>query len=178
MKTRILIVDDNEAIRRALKALLETHADWEVCGQAHNGEQGIAKAAELKPDLIILDLVMPVMDGLQTARAIAKILPAAPILLHTQHYSPQIELEAKKFGVRQVVAKAQPTESLFKAIEALLSAGLVIPPPDSTLATALTTATIAEGAAIDTATPPNQSQTTNDSTATVSDSATNSPKME
>lgn len=165
MKARILIVDDNDAIRKALTALLETHADWEVCGQAKNGEEGVAKAAELKPDLIILDLVMPVMDGLQTSRAIAKILPNAPILLHTQHYSKVIELEAKKFGVRQVVAKSHPAEALFKAIESLLSPIPAVTIQDSAEASAFTAAAIAESSAttesakLDTVIPPKQSQT-------------------
>jgi NarL family two-component system response regulator LiaR len=176
MKTRILIVDDNEAIRKALTALLETHANWEVCGQARNGKEGVAKATELKPDLIVLDLVMPVMDGFQTARAIAKVLPAAPILLHTQHYSPEIELEAKKFGVRQVVAKSHPAEKLFQALESLLSAGVAIPPEDSAVASGLTAATIAESATIDTQLPAKQSQTTEGSA--FSDPAINGQAMD
>ncbi|HXN23690.1 MAG TPA: response regulator transcription factor [Candidatus Dormibacteraeota bacterium] len=159
MKTRILIVDDNDAIRKALTALLETHDGWEVCGQAQNGRDGLARAVELRPDLIILDLVMPLMDGLQTAREIAKILPDAPILLHTQHYSPEIELEAKKFGVRQVMAKTDPAETLFHALESLLSARTTIPGQDSAVASALTAATIAENATIDTSKPEKSSQT-------------------
>lgn len=101
---------------------------------------------------------MPVMDGLQTARTIAKISPAVPILMHTQHYSPEIELEAKKFGVRQVVAKTHPAELLFKVIESLLNTAETIEAQDSASA-ALVAATIAERAALDTANsskqPPN-----------------------
>jgi NarL family two-component system response regulator LiaR len=132
---------------------------WEVCGQVQNGREGLAKAAELRPDLIILDLVMPVMDGLQTAREIAKILPDAPILLHTQHYSPEIVLEAKKFGVRQVLAKTGPAETLFQALESLASTRTTIPGQDSAVATALTAATIAENATIDTTKPEKPSPT-------------------
>jgi DNA-binding NarL/FixJ family response regulator len=153
MKARILIVDDNEAIRRALTALLQTRVDWEVCGQAQNGEEGVAKAAELHPDLIILDLVMTGMDGLRTALAIGKRSPTVPILLHTQHCSPAIELEAKKFGVRKVVAKAQPVEILFRAIEELLGAGQAIPAESSPAASAIAAATIAESTHIDTTFP-------------------------
>lgn len=163
MKSRILIVDDNEAIRRALTALLETRENWEVCGHAENGEDGVAKALELKPDLIILDLVMPVMDGLQTARIIAQASPAVPILMHTQHYSPEIELEAKKFGVRQVVAKTHPAELLFKVIESLLSSPRAIESQDSAAA-ALTAATIAERTAMNTPAPAKQTSTTDAAT--------------
>src|SRR6266849_7060059 len=105
MLSRILIADDHDLIRRLIKRKLEDHADW-VCIEAVNGQQALVKATELKPEIIILDLAMPVMDGLTAAREIVKILPAAPIVIHTTHFSEQIKCEAKKIGVREVLPKA------------------------------------------------------------------------
>ena len=105
MPTRILIAEDSPAVRTALRSLLESAGSWEIV-DVENGQEAIAKAQELRPDLIILDLVMPVMDGLTAARAISKLLPEIPMLMHTMHWSPQVEVEAQKVGVRKVVSKA------------------------------------------------------------------------
>jgi CheY-like chemotaxis protein len=106
MPTRILIADDNPAVRAAMVRLLEDAGPWE-CVEAQNGQEALAKAQELRPSLIILDLVMPVMDGLAAAREMSKLLPDIPLFMHTLHWSPQVELEAQKVGVRKVVSKAQ-----------------------------------------------------------------------
>jgi DNA-binding NarL/FixJ family response regulator len=95
---RILIADDQELVRKMLKTLLETHADWEVCAEAANGLEAVQKAAELQPDIIILDLAMPEMDGLHAAREILSNNPAVPILLHTNHAFSSLALEAKKMA--------------------------------------------------------------------------------
>lgn len=95
--------------------MLETRADWKVCGEAENGREAVTKAAELQPDLIILDLAMPVMDGLKAAREISKVMPAAAILMLTNHSSPELELAAKKSGVREVVSKESSDEQLLDA---------------------------------------------------------------
>jgi len=121
MSTRILIADDHVVIRRMLKALLETHEGWEVCGEAENGRDAVTKAQELKPDLMIMDMAMPVMDGIRASRELSKAMPAVPILMHTLHYSLELEAEAKKAGIRQVVAKVDSGERLLNAIEALLT---------------------------------------------------------
>src|SRR5579862_8708368 len=78
----------------------------EVCAEVENGEQALVKARELNPDLIILDLAMPVMDGLRATREILRILPSVAIIIYTLHYAPWVELEAKKAGARGVVAKS------------------------------------------------------------------------
>lgn len=101
---RILIAEDNPAVRTALRSLLQSAGPWEIV-EVENGLEALAKAQELRPNLIILDLVMPVMDGLSAARQISKLLPEIPMLMHTMHWSPQIELEAQKVGVRHVVSK-------------------------------------------------------------------------
>jgi CheY-like chemotaxis protein len=102
---RILIAEDNPAVRTALRSLLQSAGPWEIV-EVESGLEALAKAQELRPNLMILDRVMPVMDGLSAARQISKLLPEIPMLMHTMHWSPQIELEAQKVGVRQVVSKA------------------------------------------------------------------------
>lgn len=121
MPTRILIADDHVVIRKMLKALVETHEGWEVCGEAENGRDAVTKAQELKPDLMIMDMAMPVMDGIRASRELSKAMPAVPILMHTLHYSAELEIEARKAGIRRVVAKVDSGEELLNAIEGLLS---------------------------------------------------------
>jgi DNA-binding NarL/FixJ family response regulator len=120
MHSRILIADDHAGVRKMLKLMVETQAGWEVCGEAENGQQAVDMASELRPDLIIMDLAMPVMDGIRASRAISTAMPAVPILMHTLHYSAELELEAKKVGVRRVLAKAEGGDALIGAISALL----------------------------------------------------------
>jgi CheY-like chemotaxis protein len=127
MPKRILIADDNEVVRGRLGELLESQDGWEVCAAVANGRDAIQKAVELKPSLIILDMAMPQMDGLSTAREISKILPSIPIVLFTLHKFPTIELEAMKAGVRHVVAKPDAGILLRVVAEELLKDSL----PDS-----------------------------------------------
>src|SRR5712692_7015082 len=131
MPSRTLIADDHDLMRHLIKRGLECHADW-VCIEAENGEQAVVKATELKPEIIILDLVMPVMNGLTAAREIVKLLPAVPIVIHTIHFSEQIRCEAKKIGVREVLPKAD-IASLVSVVEQLLGEGPRIPEPKPAL---------------------------------------------
>ena len=119
--TRVLIVDDQEFTRKTLKALIESHPGWQICGEAENGHQAIRMASELQPDLIVLDLSMPLMDGLAAARAIAETMPAVPILIYTLYVTPELAVEAKKAGVRLIVDKAGTREKLLNAMVSLLS---------------------------------------------------------
>ena len=118
MPTRILIAEDNAVVRAAMRQLLENAGDWEIV-EVENGQQAVAQAQERKPNLIILDLVMPVMDGLVAARELSKLMPDVPMLMHTLHWSPQVELEAQKVGVRRVVRKAD-SRGLVSSIQELL----------------------------------------------------------
>ena len=107
-------------IRRVLRALIEKHAGLQVCGEAENGFEAVRKTAELKPDLIILDMAMPIMDGVRAAREISGAYPTLPILMHTMHSSPTLDLEAKKAGVSRVLGKGVSGDEIFAAIEELL----------------------------------------------------------
>ena len=107
-----------------LKTLLEDHEGWQVCGEAANGLEAVEKTAELKPDLVILDLAMPVMDGMRAAREISSTFPSLPIVMHTNHDSSAVALEAENSGVRKFVSKGNFGGDLIRAIEILLISGM------------------------------------------------------
>ena len=119
MATRILIADDHDAVRRRITQLMEYHDGWEVCAEAENGKQAVLKATELKPDVVVLDLAMPVMNGIDAANEICKVLPSVPVVLYTMYALPVIELKAKQVGVRQVVPKPDAA-GLLRVVENLL----------------------------------------------------------
>jgi DNA-binding NarL/FixJ family response regulator len=120
MAVRILIADDDAAIRRLLHRLIENHHDWTVCGDALDGKDAIGKAAQLSPDVIVLDLAMPQMNGLQAAREISRSMPEIPILLLTvQQVSKELTNEAVHAGFKGAVSKSTGSE-VVRAIETLL----------------------------------------------------------
>src|SRR5947209_11098566 len=106
MPARILIADDNPIVRATLRNLLEALGPWDIT-EAQNGQEAVSLALELCPTVIILDLSMPVMDGLTAAREISKVLPGAAVIMSTMHWTPYLELEAQKCGVRRIVSKSQ-----------------------------------------------------------------------
>ena len=92
---------------------------WKVCAEAANGQEAVQKAVELKPDLIIIDLQMPALDGLAASARIVRSLPRTPILMNTLHKSKYLDLEAAKAGIRAVIAKSDAA-TLLRAVERLL----------------------------------------------------------
>jgi DNA-binding NarL/FixJ family response regulator len=118
---RILVAEPSDVMRKLVKALVESHPGWLVCGEAVDGHEAITKAAELLPDLIILDLAMPSLNGLLTAREIAKNSPGTPILLHTLHDFPELVAESKKYGVRDVIGKGESGDRMLATIDHILS---------------------------------------------------------
>jgi DNA-binding NarL/FixJ family response regulator len=117
---RLLIVDDSVAIRRSLRTLLGLHAGWEICGEAENGREGVEKAMLLLPDLIVLDLAMPVMNGLQAARELHRLMPKVPLLMYTSFSGSQVEHEALASGIAAVRSKSDGIDSLCGSIQELL----------------------------------------------------------
>jgi two-component system response regulator NreC len=115
---RILIVDDEKAVRSALGRLLATRGEWEIVGEAVDGAEAIKKAKELKPDVVIMDVTMPEMGGLEATPEVKKALPAAEILIFTQHDSTQMVQEARNAGASGYLLKSQ-ANWLIAAIEAL-----------------------------------------------------------
>ena len=118
MPPRILIADDNAMVRIALRQLLDGPDEVEFV-EAENGRDAVSKVLELRPEIAILDLAMPVMDGISAARQINKACPQTSIFLCTMHWSPLLETEAQKAGVRQVASKAHVTV-LVTAVKQLL----------------------------------------------------------
>jgi len=118
---RILIADDSLSVRSTLKKVLEAHSKlWRVCAEASNGAEAVQMAVESKPDLAIIDLQMPVLDGLTASARIAKSIPRITILINTVYKSAYVDSEARNVGVREVISKADPGR-LLRAIESLLS---------------------------------------------------------
>lgn len=119
----ILIVDDMPVIRRALRRYLEQEKRWEICGEAENGKVAVEQVQRLHPDIVLLDLCMPVMNGLDAARAIKAIAPSTQILMFTLHTYPQLLEEARKVGIAGVISKAAPdTSEILNALRSLLAA--------------------------------------------------------
>jgi DNA-binding NarL/FixJ family response regulator len=116
---RILLIDDNPSVRYYLRAILEQQASWRVCGEARTGEEGLQKAIESRPDLILLDYQMPDLNGIDLAKQITGILPNVPILMVTLHLSRQLAEAARQAGVRGACAK-QDIGSVVEAVEFLL----------------------------------------------------------
>jgi DNA-binding NarL/FixJ family response regulator len=119
--TKILVVDDTLAIRDAVRRYLEQERDLEICGEAENGKLAIDRVRELEPDVVLLDLAMPVMNGLDAARAIKSIAPDTHILMLTLHTYPGLALEARKVGIDQVLSKEGPVGSeLLQAVRTVM----------------------------------------------------------
>ena len=117
---RILIADDHEAVRRGLRSAV-WGAGWEVCGEATNGREAIAKVKELKPDVVILDVSMPVMSGLEAAPEILKSSPGIRVVAFTMHESQQIRNEMARIGVHGVAIKSAPLSNLLDTIQSVLA---------------------------------------------------------
>src|SRR5215469_16002003 len=106
MTIRILVVDDHPIVRQGLKTLLEGHAGWEVIGEASDGAEALEKAKDLSPDVMVLDVTMPRMNGLEACRLLRRQSPDLEILFVTQHDSPQMMREALEAGARGYVVKS------------------------------------------------------------------------
>lgn len=116
---RILIADDHDVARRGIRALLESHPGWQVCGEAKDGREAVELAAEQKPDLILLDIGMPNLNGLEAARQILATAPNALILILTMHDTDQIVREVLRAGARGFLLKSDAGRDLIAAVDAL-----------------------------------------------------------
>ena len=112
-------MDDHAAVRVGVAAFLKLRDDIEICGEAVNGREAIQKARDLKPDLVILDISMPVLDGFSAAREISKLLPRVAILLLTMHDGPNMLNIAKSSGADGYVGKSEGMSVLLKAVNAI-----------------------------------------------------------
>jgi DNA-binding NarL/FixJ family response regulator len=119
MHLRILVVDDHPVVRQGLKNLLDGHPDWEIIDEAEDGLEAVEKADRLKPDVVVLDLSMPRMNGLEACREIRKNAPDSEILIVTQHDSPQMMREAFNANARGYVVKSDVGRDLVAAVDAV-----------------------------------------------------------
>ena len=121
MAVNILIVDDSPAVRRALRACIEEKQGWKVCGEADNGASAIEFFRKLRPDAVVIDFSMPVMNGLEAAREISRIDPTVPLLMCTMFRSEQLVTAVRRVGVKQVLSKTEGLgNNIVNAIEALI----------------------------------------------------------
>jgi DNA-binding NarL/FixJ family response regulator len=118
--TRILVADDHEVVRRGVRALIEAEAGWQVCGEALTGRDAVDKAKQLAPDVIILDIGMPELNGLDAARQIRWEAPTTEILILTMHESEQLIREVFTAGARGYVLKSDAGRDLVTAVHALV----------------------------------------------------------
>jgi DNA-binding NarL/FixJ family response regulator len=116
---QILIADDHELVRRGLRTVLESQPGWKVCGEAVNGRQAVELARQLDPDVIVLDVTMPELNGLEATRQIRKALPKAEVLILTIHESDQLVSEVLAAGAHGYILKADTSRLLVSAIESL-----------------------------------------------------------
>ncbi|HXC42951.1 MAG TPA: response regulator transcription factor [Candidatus Dormibacteraeota bacterium] len=116
---RILIADDHEIVRQGIRALLEKHPGWEVSGEAKDGREAVERSKALKPDLVLLDIGMPTLNGLDAARQILAICPLTRVLVLTMHDSEQVVRDVLAVGARGFLLKSDAGRDLISAVEAL-----------------------------------------------------------
>ncbi len=115
---RVVIADDHPIIRGMVRSALEQHPHFEVCGEAENGAEAIEEVKRVKPDVVVLNVTMPLINGFQVAREIKKHVPETAIVILSSHADKHFIAEAKKIGVRAYVPKSKIGEALIKALQA------------------------------------------------------------
>lgn len=120
MPKRILIVDDGEEVRQVMRAVFEARTNYEICGEAANGAEAVEKALNLKPDLLLLDVAMPMLNGVEVASVLAGSMPQMPIVLYTM-YNEMLGLSlASAVGAKAVISKADGISKLLETVQSLL----------------------------------------------------------
>lgn len=124
MAVRILVVDDHEMLREGVRSLLaKLRPDWQICGEAADGDEAISLARKLEPDIIVLDITMPKMSGLEACVRMRKSGMKVPVLIFTTHQSETLDSEVRRAGAQGYVLKSQAARSLVAAIDAILAGG-------------------------------------------------------
>jgi DNA-binding NarL/FixJ family response regulator len=125
---RVLIVDDHVVIRRGVQGILSTYPEWDLCGEADNGQDAIRLAGELAPEVVIMDVSMPGMNGLEATRIIHDVLPETKVLLLTLHSSSEFVRSAFRAGARGYVLKSDAENELVRALTVVIGEGTYVSP--------------------------------------------------
>jgi DNA-binding NarL/FixJ family response regulator len=125
---RILIVDDHAVIRRGVQGILSTYPEWDLCGEADNGQDAIRLAGELRPEVVIMDVSMPGLNGLEATRIMQDVLPETKVLLLTLHSSSEFVRSAFRAGARGYVLKSDAENELVRALNVVLGEGTYVSP--------------------------------------------------
>jgi DNA-binding NarL/FixJ family response regulator len=125
---KVLVVDDHAFIRRGVRSILEPFPEWELCGEAENGQEAIRKATELQPAVVVMDVSMPVMDGIAATEVIKRKHPETHIILLTLHNSHEVLRKGFQAGARGFVLKSDADEDLLKALRVVVGDGSYISP--------------------------------------------------
>jgi DNA-binding NarL/FixJ family response regulator len=125
---RVLIVDDHAVIRRGVQGILSTYPEWDLCGEADNGQDAIRLAGELAPEVVIMDVSMPGMNGLEATRIIHEVLPETKVLLLTLHSSTEFVRSAFRAGARGYVLKSDAENELVRALNVVIGEGTYVSP--------------------------------------------------
>ena len=120
MGIRILLVDDHDVVRQGLRTILRARPEWEICGEAANGKEALEAATALRPDIIVLDITMPIMSGLEATEELQKLPLDSRVLIFTMHDSKSLVRALKKAGAQGYVLKSHAARDLIRAIEKLL----------------------------------------------------------
>ena len=118
----ILLVDDNSTVRLAVRSMFEANGYW-ICGEAVNGKEAVERAQELHPDLIVLDLSMPVMNGLEAAHILSRMMPTVPLILYSNYAGVLRDKDARSAGISAVVPKDKAASLLVSTAQSLLRRG-------------------------------------------------------
>ena len=123
MPVKILIADDHEIVRQGIRRVLESKPGWEICGEAANGHEAVQMARELTPDVIIMDVTMPVMGGFEAADEISRLPIGSRVLFFTMHDSSSMAKSMRRSTARGYVVKSRAAQDLIQALERLLQGG-------------------------------------------------------
>jgi DNA-binding NarL/FixJ family response regulator len=119
MSLRILVVDDHAVVRRGVRSLLESQEGWEVCGEATNGRDAVEQSGRLRPDVVVMDLSLPELNGLDATRQILKEAPGTEVLVLTMHQSEELARDVLQAGARGYLLKSDADENLIAAVDSL-----------------------------------------------------------
>src|ERR1700733_8069809 len=125
---RVLVVDDHAVIRRGVQGILSTYPEWDLCGEADNGQDALRLASELAPEVVIMDISMPGMNGLEATRIMHDVLPETKVLLLTLHSSSEFVRSAFKAGARGYVLKSDAESELVRALNVVVGEGTYVSP--------------------------------------------------